>query len=95
LENVGEMYRAAVTYRYEVDGEELLGCRVRFGDSLSFGWASPARGIVKRYTSGRQVTVRYDPNKPKDSVLEPGFNSFLLLELVIGCLVFALLLLTR
>jgi hypothetical protein len=73
----GNMYRAAISYRYVVGGDEFVGKRVRFCDSFMLSWSSPAARIVQAYSAGTAVAVRYDPDDPSESVLEPGFNSFI------------------
>jgi len=78
------LYRPAVSYRYVVGGDELVGKRVRFCDSFVLTRRSPASRIVKRYSAGSAVVVRYDPDDPGESVLEPGLNSRIFLSGVLG-----------
>ncbi len=66
-------------YRYEVDGREYTGTRIKAGGSFEltiFGggdhaW-STARDLQSRYPLGIQVHVLHDPANPKDCCLEPG-----------------------
>ena len=90
VEDSGNHYRAAVSYRYEVNGQELIGKRVRFGDSVGTSFAFPARRLVRRFVPGSTVTVWYNPKKPMASVLEPGVTTLLILEVAFGCLFFAI-----
>ena len=73
---------AAMTYSFRVQGEEHTGHRPCFGDSarsnLAFLLAGP------RYAPDAKVTVHYNPDKPRDCVLEPGWNVFLILDLLFG-----------
>lgn len=74
----GVSYRPEVTYRYSVDGRELVASRTRFGDGLELSWSAPAVRTVCRYPVGASVTVRYNPHEPEEAVLEPGLNGLLL-----------------
>ena len=80
--------RAVVSYRFNVGGEELVGRRACFGDVNSSTMKFLARRIVDRYRAGQAVTVRYNPTKPQECVLEPGVSAHLLLELLLGCAFF-------
>jgi hypothetical protein len=66
-------------YRYEVDGREYTGKRIKAGGNFEltiFGggdhaW-STARDLQSRYPLGTEVAVLHDPVNPKDCCLEPG-----------------------
>lgn len=60
---------AAVRYSYRVGGKEMVGARVRYVAPVALEWASTT---VSRYPAGTPVTVYYDPEQPRESVLEPG-----------------------
>lgn len=81
-------YGAHIAYDYRVDGAPFSGSRVSLGDYSSSD-PGHAQGIVARYPTGQMVRVRYDPEAPQRSVLEPGFSAGLWLPLGIG-LVFTL-----
>jgi hypothetical protein len=81
----GRLFKASIRYRFEAQGRELTGSRACFGDSTSTNIAALARGIEERYRAGQAVTVRYNPDKPSECVLEPGFNLRLVLDFVFGC----------
>lgn len=74
-----------VRYRYRVDGLELTGTRVMFGGFISTSAGVYARRITERYRPGQEVVVRYDPQKPEESVLEPGVNTPLIFQFVVSC----------
>lgn len=78
LEEGGRKFRAQVSYRFTVDGQEFVGNRACFGDSDKTSWSWAARGIAARYHSGQTVTVHYDPAKPSEAVLEPGISGALM-----------------
>jgi hypothetical protein len=73
----GYLYRAEVSYRYSVDGQEFVATRSRFGDRLEVSWSAAAANLVRRYPVGTAVHVHYDPTDPSEAVLEPGINGLL------------------
>jgi len=86
----GFLYRPEVSYRYTVDGSELVSARTRFGDRMSLSWSGPALKLVRRYAVGATVIVHYDPDDPGEAVLEPGVTGYILSGLFFG-FVFALI----
>lgn len=80
----GYTYQPKVSYRFTVDGEELIGKRACFGDWISTNWSGPARRIVRKYPNGARVKVRYNPRRPKSAVLETGWNGFIALFFLLG-----------
>lgn len=67
-------YRPVVSYTYDVDGTRHQGHRVRLADR---GWertAGHSEGAIARYAVGQSVTVRYNPSRPADAVLEIGMG---------------------
>jgi hypothetical protein len=82
----GYMYRPEISYRYTVADEDFVGSRARFGDALSLSWSAPAVRIVQRYKVNSRVRVRYDPDNPHESVLEPGMNGMVIFGAVAGAL---------
>ncbi len=81
----GVSYRPEVTYRYVVDGRELIASRTRFGDRIELSWSAPAVRAVRKFPVGANVAVRYNPNHPQEAVLEPGIYPSLWVTLVIAC----------
>lgn len=73
-DDVEPKYKAAVTYRYAVEGYEHTGERVSFSGQ-TFLEKGKADSLVKRYNKGKRVKVYYDPKTPHVSVLEPGTAS--------------------
>jgi len=66
-----------VQYDYYVQGQSYNNNRVAFGNSVSNALDSIGRpNVVDQYPKGKSVTVYYNPDNPKDSVLEP-FQRFL------------------
>jgi hypothetical protein len=86
----GYMYRPEISYRYTVADEDFIGSRARFGDALSLSWSGPAVRIVQRYKVNSRVRVRYDPDNPQESVLEPGMNGMVIFGGVVGALCLAI-----
>ena len=61
---------AAVTYEFTApNGRKVQGSRIGIGDDNRGADAAPT---VQRYPVGASVTVFYDPNDPKNCVLERG-----------------------
>lgn len=67
----GELYVPAVTYRYEVAGQQLIGNTVKSG-LVSYNWRGPAERICERYAVNAEVRVHVDSRDPSRAVLEPG-----------------------
>jgi Protein of unknown function (DUF3592) len=80
----GYTYRPVVSYRFTVEGKELVGGRACFGDRIGTNWSSPAKRILRKYPHGAQVKVRYNPRRPEDAVLEPGLNGFIVSFFLLG-----------
>ena len=64
-------YAALVSYTYVVNGRERAGSRLRFGTARARSRAA-AEKLLAPYPAGVEVKVRYDPDNPDQSVLEPG-----------------------
>lgn len=61
---------AAVTYEFTApNGRKVVGSRIGIGDDNRGADAAPT---VKRYPVGANVTVYYDPDDPRNCVLERG-----------------------
>lgn len=88
----GKSGKPEVEYTYTVNGETYEGNHILIGPGPmggGFGIASP-REYVYKYPEGKQIKVFYDPEDPRQSVLEPGVNRVIGLMLLMG--VFFLLL---
>jgi len=69
--NNGNSWKPVVKYKYEVNGEELSGNRLRL---FSGNYPSPkiAQRVIDEYPEKTRVVVYYNPNKTTKSVLTPG-----------------------
>jgi hypothetical protein len=86
----GELYVAAVTYRYEVAGQQLIGSTVKSG-LVSYNWRGPAKRICERYAVDAEVRVHVDARDPSRAVLEPaGDRAFLPLICAVSALFLAI-----
>ena len=65
-------YNADIVYAFSVSETVYTGKRVTYGDYSSD--CSHAYHLVSRYPEGTIVTVYYNPDKPKECVLEPGLK---------------------
>jgi hypothetical protein len=83
-------YNPVVRYAYSVAGRDLQGSRLRFGNVRSAS-RKKAEAALASYPAGGTISVRYNPEKPDECVLEsrkPG-PTYLLMA-AIGIFVFAL-----
>jgi hypothetical protein len=75
-------YNPVVNYSYVVEGRELRGSRLRFGNPRS-ARRSKSEAAISKYVPGSSTTIRYNPEKPEDSVLETGKPSPIYLVLAV------------
>ena len=80
----GDLYKPKVRYRYQVDDKPYQSSRITFKlpnplDNMFGGDQRLAEEAVRRYAIGREVTVYYQPNRPKKAALEPGSSSLFLM----------------
>jgi hypothetical protein len=66
-------YVAEIGYTYQVGGKEFFS--KSFKATSARGTSSWARQLVGGYPAGTRVAVHYNPEKPGDSVVEPGLQS--------------------
>ena len=65
-------YQADIHYRYVVNSKAYESNVFTFGVPHSFANRAEADAEVARLAVGRHVEVRYDPDDPATSCLEPG-----------------------
>jgi hypothetical protein len=65
-----------INYEYTVSGKIYSGKRRMFSENYFSQIYSRAyaESLVEKYPPGSRVSVRYDPRRPGQSVLEPGVN---------------------
>lgn len=66
-------YSADITYDYLVDDVSYVSSAIQFGQ-VSSSDPAVARTVLKQYEVGKAVNVYYNPEKPSQSVLEPGLQ---------------------
>jgi hypothetical protein len=64
----GQTDHPIVAYEYTVNGQLFRSQQIDFGGEGSGG--TGAKSLVKKYPSGKSVTVYYNPNNPSEAVLE-------------------------
>jgi hypothetical protein len=64
-------FSPAIRYSYEVNGKTRQGTRLRFGMVTTRGRGGSEK-ILAPYPVGGAISVRYNPDNPDDSVLEPA-----------------------
>jgi hypothetical protein len=62
-------YNPVVRYTYQAAGRSFEGARLRFGETRN-AKRNKAEEAIAPYRPGASVTVRYDPDKPHDAVIE-------------------------
>ena len=67
------LFKAAVTYRYQVDGKPFEGSRIA-PDEFETSNRTPAAELAARYPVGASVQVFHAPTIPTDAVLQPGIS---------------------
>jgi phage terminase large subunit-like protein len=65
------LYRPVVLYEYEVGGQRYRGDRIAQSPGMDKGVDVFAQAVAKRYATGSAVDVRFNPQRPAESVLEP------------------------
>jgi hypothetical protein len=71
-------YRPEVSYEYAVDGKTYQSHQIAILVSTSSN-EGIARAVVDKYPAGKEIDIYYNPDKPKDAVLEqssPGSGWF-------------------
>ena len=86
-------YVPKVHYKYQVHGQWYTG------DRLAFGFSNRSReetsDIVDRYTPGTAIPVHFNPNRPGESVLQPGMHTINWLGFAFGVVALGLAFLRR
>lgn len=77
------VYIPAVRYQFSVNSRDYAGNRIGFWNQENRQWAS-ARQQSLDYPVGQTVPVYYNPKRPEQNVLRPGWNWQLLLLPVFG-----------
>ena len=68
-------YRPNIIFEYSVFGEKFICDRLYFGVKImSSGNLVNSRKLVEKYPVNKEVAVFYKPDKPKQSVIEPGIH---------------------
>jgi hypothetical protein len=78
-------YSAEIAYQYMVGERNYTGTNISFNDHGNID-SSLAESTVKRYPTGNTVKVYYNPGNPGEAVLDTGFTSDLLGNVVFGVL---------
>lgn len=89
-EDADQLYKARVEYQYSVNGESYSSRKIFYGDYLRSNIPWRAKKIIKKYAKDETVTVYYNPEKPKESVLEIGVNFVVYKTLFVSALFISL-----
>lgn len=85
-----ELYRPIIVYEYEVAGVVFKGSRIAQSPGINRGIPDFAEQVVRRYSTGSAVDVRFNPKRPGESVLEPRVPLGWIFVLVIAVALMAL-----
>jgi hypothetical protein len=64
-------YQVDLRYAYEVGKRDFVGTAVNWGWTGIYGLRELAETAASQYRQGQPVTVYYDPEQPRNAVLEP------------------------
>jgi hypothetical protein len=84
----GKAWVPSVTYRFYVQGKEIVGHTIRIGVGERT-FSSSAHRMIENYVVGGTHAVFYDPADPRVNVLEPGVSAMKVLcfVLTVGALI--------
>lgn len=84
IQDDDESYEPVLSYSYEVDGIKRISSRITFNSRLiSFKSRLEANAFLSKYPVNSEIIVRYDPQKPDEAVLIPGYEKSYLFSLVL------------
>jgi hypothetical protein len=84
------MYQLHVSYVYTIDGVDYGSDRIRHG-SREYRDRSTVEYDPGKYPIGGPVEVHYDPDNPRNAVLEAGTSGVIVPVMVLGCVFGSLL----
>ncbi len=71
VDDSGKAKSADIRYTYQVDGDQFEGKKIA-PIEIWGSFSTAAEDFVRKYPSGREVTVLVNPRRHRRSVLEPG-----------------------
>jgi len=81
---------AIIEYKYTLNGKEYTSNRIYFGSSISMtGKEEKSNLLARKYPEFRKVTVYYNPENVKESVLETEAQSELYWGIAISIIIIA------
>lgn len=82
----GAGFQPDIRYAYEIDKNVYNGSKVLYGGKTIYTLETmkAAKDVTQKYPKGKKVKVYYNPKDPHSSVLEKGFNSLLIITILIG-----------
>ena len=69
MDDSGTPYFPVVEYSYAVGNQVFQGNRIYFGPVIYQKFAQPVEELLAHYEIGSEVSVYYNPQKPKEAVL--------------------------
>lgn len=77
-----EVYSPELALRYQVDGKEIFSTGYDSGSSLRFGGRPRREKEIRAWTAGTRIPCWYDPDNPRDVVVQRGFGGAYLFALL-------------
>jgi hypothetical protein len=77
-------YKPEICYSYKVEGIEYISNRIRPLFNYSSSSSTKAFTLTRKYPVNSQITIYYNPKKPKVSVIEPGLKADNIVFLLFG-----------
>jgi len=75
-----------VHYEYTLNGKTYKSDRIFWGNVHTSCTLDAAQKVVDKYRLGTKVTVYYNQNNVRESVLEPGSAQGTLISIVVSCI---------
>jgi hypothetical protein len=79
------VFWAEIKFRYQIEGKELTGNRIRFGEFESDSPESAEVDVMK-FPVGKTVAIFFNPENPSESVLETEMQGGVFLLIGLGAL---------
>lgn len=77
-------YQVDLRYAYQIGNRDFVGTARNWGGTEIYGLRELAERAAGQYSCGQRVTVYYDPEQPRNAVLEPNSRKGSLTPLVMA-----------
>ena len=80
-------YLLKVKYQFTINNKTYHSKKIYWGDYIATNFPYRQKKRLKKYAINNMVDVYYNPENPKESVLEKGINSIIYRELFSGIII--------